>query len=90
MLKEANSKLKELEALNNKSAEDVKKASERSKPKDIQFVSYSKPVKVKINATPIRVEFSSADNTEKGSKGKIQLKVHYLIERDLLKIFLGH
>lgn len=78
MLKEANSKLKELEALNNKSAEDVKKASERSKPKDIQFVSYSKPVKVKINATPIRVEFSSADNTEKGSKGKIQLKVQRL------------
>lgn len=78
MLKEANSKLKESEALNNKSAEDVKKASERSKPKDIQFVSYSKPVKVKINSTPIKVEFSSADNTEKGSKGKIQLKVQRL------------
>ena len=78
MLKEANSKLKESEALNNKSAEDVKKASERSKPKDIQFVSYSKPVKVKINSTPIKVEFSSADNTEKGSKGMIQLKVQRL------------
>ena len=78
MLKEANSNLKESEALNNKSAEDVKKASERSKPKDIQFVSYSKPVKVKINSTPIKVEFSSADNTEKGSKGKIQLKVQRL------------
>ena len=77
-LKGANAELKELEVLNSKSSDDVKKATERSKPKDIQFVSYSQPVKIKINPTPIQIEVLPVDNIQKGSKGKILLRVKRL------------
>ena len=77
-LDSANSKLKELEEVNKKIEEEVKKASEKAKPKDIQFVAYSKPVRVKINSTPTRVMALPVKAQHKGGKGNISVSIERL------------
>ena len=56
----------------------MKKASEKAKPKDIQFVAYSKPVRVKINSTPTRVMALPVKAQHKGGKGNISVSIERL------------
>ena len=77
-LNSANSKLKELDGINKKNENDVKKASEKAKPKDVQFVTYSKPVRVKINSTPAKLVVSPVKAQHKGSKGSVSISVERL------------
>ena len=54
--KQAEKKLKEAEEKNKSADQKLKQATDRAKPKDVQFVSYSKPVTVKIEACPIKLK----------------------------------
>ena len=71
-LKQAEKKLKEAEEKNKSADQKLKQATDRAKPKDVQFVSYSKPVTVKIEACPIRFKDSKAPvELGKGLKSKV-------------------
>ena len=55
-LKQAEKQLKEAEDKNKNADQKLKQATDRSKPKDVQFISYSKPVTVKIESCPIKLK----------------------------------
>ena len=74
--KEAEKKLKEAEEKNKSADQKLKQASDRAKPKDVQFVSYSKPVTVKIEACPIRFKDSKTP-VELGKGLKSQIVVNF-------------
>ncbi len=73
-LKQAEKQLKEAEDRNKNADQKLKQATDRAKPKDVQFVSYSKPVTVKIESSPIRFkDIKSPIELEKGIKSTVPI-----------------
>ena len=71
-IKQAEKKLQEAEEKNKSADLELKQATDRAKPKDVQFVSYSKPVTVKIESCPIKFKDNKSPvELGKGLKSKV-------------------